>query len=905
VTEHQVWLVLEYCQGDELYHYLCNKGALPVETAQKIFTQLVGAVAYIHSKACVHRDLKLENVLLDKHDNVKLVDFGFTREYEGKASYLQTFCGTVCYSAPEMLRGEKYAGEKVDVWSLGIILYALLKGELPFDEDDDAATKAKILKEEPVYPDTFPEAAKTLISKLLSKRPFPRPSLADILVDPFLAEHAPQQQAILKLSQPAPFTTALEKITLERMKSAGVDIDRVIENVLSQRCDSLAGWWALLIEKETRKEVRREKKRKERDAEMKLLRRLSGASGRFSGLITLEQVDEEGKLMEPGRRSTSRGRSQRRSTPQILVSDLPKLPEGAAIDSPGTITPPPPIDKDSIRSRSGSRPPLPPKERRRRSSHLQLVATNPDLLAPVNGIKKSRGGKRRNLQIFNQLSALKHWFVDTTKRGKSPGKTDSTSSQTEMSPNGSAATITRPISSHLHSSSPLANVQQPSHDRAISNTSTIGTRPSSYGNALTPVTSNGLPRVDTSATNRQGNANHNHRNSLSPSPLTPRSGVYRRSSSGTKTAGSGLRGRKSTSSSVSSVRSLPRHPTHSKASSVSSNSIDTIHSPGSSLRGHGRSPHASIKILPATPRDGAFSSSGRMIRASGSTTTSSNNSGPNSATSPLLGGFESQFGGKNSSEHQRFNEAAIGVGAPNGLLFAKRKKSPFKGPMLNSSLFGTSSHAPLGSPAVGTNKAASENRFGLRDLARRARGSDHSTGDGKAHRRKSNIIEEEEEEEEDGAGAVSPGQKIDEYAVDDDDDDIEEVDEFSDIEEGLKRGERVDSIVIWDDPAEVNPSTDNDGRDDERETHSKSGTEARNQPESGSSNDLITHFNVGRVDRKLFALSEKAEDIAGVNSIHYTSSPGPLSGSGSAGIGSGSGDVGLGLRVKGKGRMSS
>ncbi|KAK5239480.1 hypothetical protein LTR40_014478, partial [Exophiala xenobiotica] len=141
ITETHVWLALEYCPGDELYNYLCQNGALPVETVQKIFTQLVGAVAYIHSKSCVHRDLKLENVLLDKHDNVKLCDFGFTREYEGKANYLQTFCGTVCYSAPEMLKGEKYAGEKVDVWSLGIILYALLKGELPFDEDDDAATK--------------------------------------------------------------------------------------------------------------------------------------------------------------------------------------------------------------------------------------------------------------------------------------------------------------------------------------------------------------------------------------------------------------------------------------------------------------------------------------------------------------------------------------------------------------------------------------------------------------------------------------------------------------------------------------------------------------------------------------------------------------------------------------------
>ena len=776
VTENQVWLVLEYCPGDELYNYLCSKGHLPVEQAQKIFTQLVGAVAYIHSKQCVHRDLKLENVLLDKHENVKLVDFGFTREYEGKASYLQTFCGTVCYSAPEMLRGEKYAGEKVDVWSLGIILYALLKGELPFDEDDDAATKAKILKDDPIYPDTFPEAAKSLISKLLSKRPFPRPSLADVLADPFLVDFAPQQQAILKLSQPAPFTTSLERNTLERMKGSGVDIDKVIENVLSQRCDSLAGWWALLIEKEARKEARREKKRKEREAEMKVLRRLSGASGRFSAVAMLEQVAEEGKPLEPGRRSSSRGRSQRRSTPQILVSDLPQLPEGTTIESPGTVTPPPPIDKDSIRSRSGSRPPIPHRERRRRSSHLQLVATNPDLLSPVNGVKKVRSSKRKNLQFFNQLSALKHWFVDSTKRGKSPGKTNSSSSQTEKSLNGSAATLTRPVSSQPYSPSPLANSQHPQHDRGVSGAS-VATRRSSYGATLTPVASHGLHKVDTSGSTTRPNATtkgNPHRDSLSPSPQTPRSSIYRRSSSGaTPKPGHGLRGRKSTSSSVSSVRSMPRPHTHthSKASSVSSNSLDTIHSPSSK---HGKSPHASIKVLPATPRDGAFSSSGRMTRAPLSRTESTDDK---------------------SVPVSRFNEAAIGVGAPNGVLFAKRRKGAFKGPMLNSSLFGNGAGAALGSPAMGgAGRASSGDKMNLafRELTRRARGTESDNASPMGTRRKSNIIEEEEEEEDD------PRHEME--LAEEDEEAIEEVDEFSDVEEGLQRGERVHSIVLWDEP---------------------------------------------------------------------------------------------------------
>ena len=307
--------------GDELYNYLLRHGALPVEKVQKIFTQLVGAVSYVHDMSCVHRDLKLENILLDKHENVKLCDFGFTREYEGKLSYLQTFCGTVCYSAPEMLKGEKYAGEKVDVWSLGVILYALLTGQLPFDDDDDITTKHRILSSEPKYPETIPADAKYLLHQMLSKRPLVRPTIADILTNPFLAENAPQQQAILKLTQPPPFATDLEKSTLERMRSAGVDIDKVIENVLAQRCDALAGWWALLIEKETRKELRRERRRKEKEVEAKNLRRLSAASNRVERLVPpLQEEDEDGSVSPSVHASTIRGRRERRSTPTRKAS---------------------------------------------------------------------------------------------------------------------------------------------------------------------------------------------------------------------------------------------------------------------------------------------------------------------------------------------------------------------------------------------------------------------------------------------------------------------------------------------------------------------------------------------------------------------------------------------------------
>ncbi|KAF8863331.1 Pkinase-domain-containing protein [Acephala macrosclerotiorum] len=674
VTESLVWLVLEYCPGDELYNYLLKHGALPVEKVQKVFTQLVGAVTYVHNSSCVHRDLKLENILLDKHENVKLCDFGFTREYEGKASYLQTFCGTICYSAPEMLKGEKYAGEKVDVWSLGVILYALLCGELPFDEDDDNATRTKILTTEPKWPDHLTPDARSLLGVLLSKRPIIRPSLPDILAHPFLAEHAPHQQAILKLQQPPPFATPLEKETLERMRSAGVDIDQVIENVLARRCDPLAGWWTLLIEKEERKAIRRERKRKEREAEHRASRRLSAASSRLERMApTLTGVDEEGQELRLGEPPRSRGRKERRSAhyPDLVLTDLPGLPEHTQLDSPDVATPPPPIEKDSIRSASSSRhrrPIPPPKEgilrgAKSRGSTLQLVTSNPDLLTvQPNGIAQ-RPRRKHQHSFINQLAHWKHWLLDSAKRARSPGKRMSRST---------------PDLLQKSANSSRTGPKEPSPRPATSKT------PPPARPLLEPGPKSHPPvaRIYTTPTPAA-----NKRHSLSPSPLTPRS-AFRRSSTG-------LRGRKSTSSSVSSIRTIHHHQhTHSKASSTSSNGSGSM----SKVSLPTRSPHHSVKVLPATPTTGTFPSNIRVVRQ------------------PPISSF---------------NEAPWGqpVG---GLVFAKRKKNIFKGPMLNTS-----------SPS-GSGNGPGHHRTGS-----------HSRSTSVAGRRSGEIIEEEDEDVEE-VDAFSP-----------------------------------------------------------------------------------------------------------------------------------------------------
>jgi serine/threonine protein kinase len=768
VTETLVWLVLEYCPGDELYNYLVQHGKLPVDKVQRIFTQLVGAVSYVHRQSCVHRDLKLENILLDKHENVKLCDFGFTREYEGTARNLQTFCGTICYSAPEMLKAEKYAGEKVDVWSLGVILYALLTGELPFDDDDDSVTRNKILTEEPKYPDHIPTEVLPLLKSLLSKRPLLRPTLPDILAHPFLAEHAPAQQAILKLVPPSPFSTPLEKDTLHRMKSAGVDIDSVIESVLSQRCDALSGWWTLLIEKEERKAQRRERKRKEKEAENRASRRFSQASSRMEKLATVGEEMPELPLPR------TRGRSERRSGhfPGVVITDLPTLADMARAngnlspDVPET-PPPPPIEKDSVRSASSSRhrrPIPPPKEgvlrsARSRGSTLHLVTTSDALGVKSNSSQPSTDSKvkkKASQVIVAHWKNWTHWLFENARKTKDRNKRGSLSTSNladkkdgrkskESSPRPQTSRYPNTNLESHKSTSPLpqgmvangynaAPGNRSSYPAAATTpTALTQTQQTSYFPATLSSTAYPAnpPRTQSNAYKRQ---------SLSPSPLTPRGSVIRRTSGPV----AGLRGRKSTSSSVSSVRSMhhAHHHSHSKASSTSSTgSLSTTMSKTPTAMASGRSPHHSVKVLPATPTNTSFPSNIRLVR---------------DRTGPPLSVF-------NEGMPTYPSTTSATPGSPNpfgaGIQFAKRKRNIFKGPML-ALVKDTRSE---GSRSAGHSRSASASGLGR------------------------------------GSGEITI-QEVDEDAVEDEDNDVEEVDIFSPVIQ--RPGEKVEEIYEEDEREE-------------------------------------------------------------------------------------------------------
>lgn len=188
-TENTIWLVTELCTGGELFDYLVERGRLLESEARRIFGELVVAVGTMHARGTVHRDLKLENVLLDGDCRVKLGDLGFAREWVRGNKLLETFCGTTGYAAPEMLQGRKYAGELVDVWSLGIILYTLLSGGLPFDDDDEEVMKQLIFKGEYEEPEWLSDEAKDLVRNLIQLEPTKRLSIRGILSHAWFKKH--------------------------------------------------------------------------------------------------------------------------------------------------------------------------------------------------------------------------------------------------------------------------------------------------------------------------------------------------------------------------------------------------------------------------------------------------------------------------------------------------------------------------------------------------------------------------------------------------------------------------------------------------------------------------------------------------------------------------------------------
>ncbi|KAI5307979.1 hypothetical protein KEM55_006889 [Ascosphaera atra] len=187
-SKGELYLILEYAPEGPLFNYLTSHGALPEHLAMHLFRQIIHGISYIHSFGICHRDMKPENILLDRKMNVKIADFGMAAFQPGN-TLLTTSCGSPHYAAPEVIRGKGYKGSKADIWSCGVILYVMLAGYLPFDSGDLERTLRLVLAGEYVIPPWFNRSTRDLVQRILRKRPEERLDTKVMLRHPALRKY--------------------------------------------------------------------------------------------------------------------------------------------------------------------------------------------------------------------------------------------------------------------------------------------------------------------------------------------------------------------------------------------------------------------------------------------------------------------------------------------------------------------------------------------------------------------------------------------------------------------------------------------------------------------------------------------------------------------------------------------
>lgn len=150
-TTYHWYMLFEYVNGGQMLDYIISHGKLKEKQARKFARQIASALDYCHRNSIVHRDLKIENILISKTGDIKIIDFGLSNLFSPR-SLLKTFCGSLYFAAPELLQARQYTGPEVDVWSFGIVLYVLVCGKVPFDDQSMPQLHAKIKKGNVEYP---------------------------------------------------------------------------------------------------------------------------------------------------------------------------------------------------------------------------------------------------------------------------------------------------------------------------------------------------------------------------------------------------------------------------------------------------------------------------------------------------------------------------------------------------------------------------------------------------------------------------------------------------------------------------------------------------------------------------------------------------------------------------------
>ncbi|XP_058542804.1 serine/threonine-protein kinase SIK3 isoform X3 [Neofelis nebulosa] len=255
-TERMIYLVTEYASGGEIFDHLVAHGRMAEKEARRKFKQIVAAVYFCHCRNIVHRDLKAENLLLDANLNIKIADFGFSNLFT-PGQLLKTWCGSPPYAAPELFEGKEYDGPKVDIWSLGVVLYVLVCGALPFDGSTLQNLRARVLSGKFRIPFFMSTECEHLIRHMLVLDPSKRLSMEQICkhkwmklgdADPNFDRLIAECQQLKEERQIDP----LNEEVLLAMEDMGLDKERTLQSLRSDAYDHYSAIYSLLCDRHKR-----------------------------------------------------------------------------------------------------------------------------------------------------------------------------------------------------------------------------------------------------------------------------------------------------------------------------------------------------------------------------------------------------------------------------------------------------------------------------------------------------------------------------------------------------------------------------------------------------------------------------------------------------------------------------
>ncbi|XP_038195137.1 sperm motility kinase 2B-like [Arvicola amphibius] len=186
-SEKRIYLVMELAEGQQLYQYIRKTGHLQEDEARGIFRQILAGVSYCHELGIVHRDLKPDNIMLDRNGKVKIIDFGLGTQVE-PGQRLNRHCGAYSFGAPELFLGKLYDGPKIDIWTVGVVLYFMVVGKVPFDAVTVPELRRQVVAGKYTVPLNMSELLQDLLSRLMTVNPKFRPTVTEVMTHPWLRE---------------------------------------------------------------------------------------------------------------------------------------------------------------------------------------------------------------------------------------------------------------------------------------------------------------------------------------------------------------------------------------------------------------------------------------------------------------------------------------------------------------------------------------------------------------------------------------------------------------------------------------------------------------------------------------------------------------------------------------------